>query len=1210
MVHNHLQQIEPRATQAESISLTEKVAKLGYWECDLETGQYLGSGFGQKLLDLTGKTRPTVEDMVPVVHPEDRETFLNLHRLQFEGKEFVGEFRILVNGEVRYLQVATQIIFDEQKRPIRSIGIAQEITLQKQDQDARKKYEEQYRSFFQDACYAIWVMHSDGTFVEWNPKALQMYGMENESEIFRHTFVSLAPPEQPDGVSSQEKAQTLIQTALEKGHHEFEWFARRLNGELFWTLVSATKFSSIEKGLLLVILRDIDEEKKARIELQENEARYKCLFENTAFGAWILTPEGVFIDCNSRMMEIAGATKKEQILNLTPADFSPTYQPDGSLSTEKAKRMVQIALEKGQHDFDWLHKRLDGRTIWARISLTKMSVEGKDLIQSIVQDIDQEKKFQIRLAESEASYKALFENSSFATWILDSDGKFTDCNNRALEIVRAESKELLLQKTPQVISALYQPDGKPSAEGLEEVRHIVMEEGHCDFEWLHRRFDGSEFWAYVSLDKICIGGKDFIQAVAQDIDEVKRSQQLLVESEEKYRAFFENAFFAVCILAPGGALIDCNPQTLKLFGTEDKKMLLNKTPVDVSPKYQPDGKTSAEKAEEVFRRTLEEGRCDVEWLHQRFDGKEFLSRAGLTKISIGGKDFIHIIIQDIDEERRAQYLLKESEIRKEFIIKNAGFTVWLWDMKTGWAINTNEDSPLFNHFPKEGIFIEEMIQNIHPEDRETFREKTFGLASGTIDNPELEYRYPNPKGGWTWFKTNGMILERDETGVPTLAIGFHQDITERKRYEQHLLAAQKSLEEANQAKSLFLANMSHEIRTPMTAILGYLDLICDEDVTPTEREEYAQTIRRNGLHLLDLINDILDLSKIEAGQTDLNPSYTQTIELIENVVEPLGSLAHEKGIALTIHYLTKVPRQIWTDPRFLRQILWNIIGNAIKFTNEGRINVIIEYIAAFQGKAKLRRNSILKIRVQDTGCGIPAHQLETIFEPFVQADSTATRQFGGTGLGLAIARRQMEMLKGTIRAWNNSTGGATFEIVHPLKEDEKDIPLIQPDHLPTEKRETKKRKSTAFNLDGIHVLLAEDGMDNQRLISTVLRKAGATVDIANNGQEAIEMVLAASTPNDYDVILMDMQMPLLDGYAATSKIREMKVDTPIIALTAHAMSGDRKKCMESGCDSYCTKPIRPQKLVAIIFHHAQRSSGGRSSAGGRDSSEGHNISAD
>lgn len=671
----------------------------------------------------------------------------------------------------------------------------------------------------------------------------------------------------------------------------------------------------------------------------------------------------------------------------------------------------------------------------------------------------------------------------------------------------------------------------------------------------------------------------------------KIEQQAREKSEHQYHTLFHDACYAIWLMRPDGSFIECNPTTLKIYRTDNKKQFLEHTFASLAPLEQSSGTTSKQKAEELIHAALENGHNEFEWLTKGFDGKIFWAHVSLTKLTMDHQDLLQAILRDIDQEKRSQRLLKESEMRKEFIIKNAGLTMWIWNMRTGITEILSPNSPLASHFPKNGILVhDEMTMKVHPDDQEAFHKDIHGMVAGTLINPELEYRYQNPKGGWTWIKSKGMVVERDEQGKPLIAIGFHQDITKRKKYEEGLLDTQKITEEANRAKSLFLANMSHEIRTPMTAILGYLDLICDNEITPIERDEYAQTMQRNGMHLLDLINDILDLSKIEAGQIDLNPSYAQTAQLIDNVVGPLEALANEKGVSLFVDYLSVIPEKIWTDARFLRQILWNIIGNAIKFTDEGQIRVVIEYLPSPESEMKRgKRKTVLKIRIQDSGCGIPHERLDTIFDPFVQADSTATRQFSGTGLGLAIARRQAEMLSGTIRAWNNLAGGATFELIHPLEQTE-GVPLIQPESilpLGKEKEKEKKKKDAApITLQGVNVLLAEDGMDNQRLISTVLRKAGATIDIANNGQEAIEMVQSAAQ-KEYDVILMDMQMPLLDGYAATSKLREMKVDTPIIALTAHAMSGDRQKCLESGCDSYCTKPVRPKKLVTLISRYAK-----------------------
>lgn len=389
-------------------------------------------------------------------------------------------------------------------------------------------------------------------------------------------------------------------------------------------------------------------------------------------------------------------------------------------------------------------------------------------------------------------------------------------------------------------------------------------------------------------------------------------------------------------------------------------------------------------------------------------------------------------------------------------------------------------------------------------------------------------------------------------------------------------ALKESADAANQYKSEFLANMSHEIRTPMTAILGFSEILqhalADGDI-PVRHAESIRTIRANGEHLLTLINDILDLSKVEAGKMYVEAVPCSICQIVSEVAATMRIRSAQKGLALNVKYIFPVPSIILSDPVRLRQILINLVGNAVKFTDHG----VVEICIRCEGGSG--RGSTLAIDITDTGIGLTAEQSERLFKAFSQADGTTTRRFGGTGLGLAVSRRLSQILGGDISVVSIPGKGSTFTVTLDAG-DLTGVPMIAG-------AEEAVVAAPQFNntptprLCG-RILLAEDGPDNQRLISMLLTKAGAEVIIAENGRaavEAVEMSVAKGRP--FGMILMDMQMPELDGYAATTRLRALGVMTPIVALTAHSMVGDREKCIAAGCDDYASKPIDRAKLLAV-----------------------------
>jgi signal transduction histidine kinase len=437
----------------------------------------------------------------------------------------------------------------------------------------------------------------------------------------------------------------------------------------------------------------------------------------------------------------------------------------------------------------------------------------------------------------------------------------------------------------------------------------------------------------------------------------------------------------------------------------------------------------------------------------------------------------------------------------------------------------------------------------------------------------------------------------------------------RVRAAERILALEtrtSAAEAANRAKSEFLANMSHEIRTPMTAILGFAENLGDRQISEDERREAIETIQRNGTHLLSIINDILDLSKIEAGQLECEQIDYSPCQLLIDLDSAMGARARNAGLDFAIECAEPLPRVVRGDPTRVRQIVINLVGNAIKFTQRGGVRLL----------PRLERhgpaNAWLHFDVIDTGIGMTGEQAAHVFQPFAQADTSMTRKYGGTGLGLTICKQLAELLGGEVNIVRTQPGvGTHIRVSFPtgpldgvsMVDCPKATAIVEGEPRQNETTEAEGRLAR-------RILLAEDGPDNQRIIAHVLRKAGAEVTVVENGQVALESALDAQAENrSFDVILMDMQMPVMDGYQATGLLRQRGYAGQIIALTAHAMLQDRQKCLDAGCDNFATKPIKRHELLELLGRrtlrkvepHARCPS--RRKVSGGDSATGEGVSA-
>ena len=553
---------------------------------------------------------------------------------------------------------------------------------------------------------------------------------------------------------------------------------------------------------------------------------------------------------------------------------------------------------------------------------------------------------------------------------------------------------------------------------------------------------------------------------------------------------------------------------------------------------------------------------------------------------LNGKKGVGSVVMDISDRLEAEESLKESETNLLEAQKLAHVGNWeievgdSFDLDTAQPVWSAELYQIYGLDPDQSIpNFAELLKFHPPEDRSAIN-SAFAklLADGThysldlhCDRPDGETRYLNSIGRAAF----------DDTGKVIRLYGAVMDITERKQIEAELIRQNRALEEAiaiaqaadsaNQAKSNFLANMSHEIRTPMNAIIGVSQLL-DLTELSSEQAELANLLKSNGKRMLTLIDDILDLSKIEASELKLNYQEFALESLMQNLLDTFALQAQEKGIELAWELSTDLTQWLKGDDFRLQQVLSNLISNALKFTSQGQIKIIITP----EAETRTESSNLIDIRfiVEDTGIGISAAQQEKLFQPFTQADDSTTRQYGGTGLGLTISRRLVELMGGTIDVESVVGQGSIFWFVVPLE-------------IATGKEQTSQSKVTTTvskippEPTQIGILIAEDYADNLDLLLFMLDSLGYEADTVNNGREAIDKL----AHQDYDIVLMDCQMPELDGYQTTQTIREKEGKerhTTIIGLTANAMKGDRQKCLDAGMDDYLSKPIDLKELADTI----------------------------
>lgn len=532
-----------------------------------------------------------------------------------------------------------------------------------------------------------------------------------------------------------------------------------------------------------------------------------------------------------------------------------------------------------------------------------------------------------------------------------------------------------------------------------------------------------------------------------------------------------------------------------------------------------------------------------------------------------------IFFTDISVEKRALQALADSEAYFRAIAEATPQMLFITDASG----NVTYHNQILNDYlgANFGDLKEwEWTQIFHPEDRRRVIDRwSYSLATG--EPFECTYRIRRFDGICQWFLGRATAL-RDAAGTIVKWMGTATNIDDQKRLEVALKRAKSDADEANRVKSHFLANMSHEIRTPLTAIMGFAELLRDGSLNADRHRDAVETILRNSTHLLQLVNDILDISKVESGKLEVDRQRLSLPDFVNDLSTVFKQKANDKGISITFDSNGPIPKYITTDATRFRQILLNILSNAIKFTDSGSVTMTFATNGLNESGGKY-----LLVTVRDTGCGLSKDQADRLFKPFVQADSTTTRKYGGTGLGLALSRQLAEALNGSLTLLHSELGvGSAFALSIPLEPSdlrEGIVDFREPvGECLLEPRGQEQQQVP--QLSGLRVLVVEDAIDNQRLIAYILHSEGCFVEIAANGLEGVNLALRGH----FDVILMDIQMPILDGYDATRRLRAEGFTQPIIALSAHAMASDRNKALEAGCTDTLTKPIDLTRLLNTL----------------------------
>ena len=1043
---------------------------------------------------------------------------------------------------------------------------------------AKRKADEFTRVMFKAMPLACHMWNKNLQSVMCNDEAMRVYRAVDR-QYFLDNFFDFSPPRQPDGRPSKEKGREYLKKGFEDGDFRFEWIHRRGNGEDFPCEITMIRATFNGEPALLTYTRDLSEEKAARAKLREADERIKSIFDATPLAITMWNPKtGGLIDCNLEAVRAVGMKNKKIYLEKF-AEMSPEYQPNGQKTADMVAEIFERTMKGEICRYDWIQKNVDGEAIPFAVHTLRLRQMDDHIVISYAQDMREINAAIAKMRQTDELTMLLFKAMPLACHMWTNKMQCVMCNDEAVRLYGVTDRERFLNNFSVDFSPEFQPCGTSSKVKGYEYLVKVFEDGYIRFEWIHKKENGEEFPAEIIGVRAMYNGEPVVLSYTRDLSEEKAALEKIREADERRQSMFDAAPLGITLWAPDGAIIDCNMEAVRVVGQSTKEEYIEKF-VQLLPECQSDGRKTAEKLQETLVATFRDGACHIEWDHKSVNGEIIPFDITTVRLKHKGGYIAASYARDMREVNAAIANMREADERTQVMIDATPISCTLFDenFKT---IDCNQEALKILGLSEKHEYVGNM-QKFSPEyqpDGELSSRKFVEVTRKALEDGYYRFEWTHMDAKGEPVPCEVTLVRVKHRGKHVLA-GYARDLREVKAMIKEMHRAEIA-EESNQAKSKFLAAMSHEIRTPMNVILGVTEIqLQDETLAPHVREAFVQVYNSSDL-LLGIINDILDLSKIEAEKMEFTPAKYELASLINDTAH-LNMMRNSKPIVFELSVDPNAPANLYGDELRIKQILNNLLSNSFKFTEEGKINLHVSVDESEGGGDS--DNVALLLTVSDTGQGMSKEQLDMLFTEYTRFNLDANRTIQGTGLGMNITQRLVGMMGGKITVESKIGIGTTITVRLPQKRaGDKRIGAELAENLSKFRVDTslnvKRGAVTREYMPYGKVLIVDDVESNLYVAKGLMAPYGLTIDTANNGFESVDKIKGGAV---YDVIFMDHMMPKMDGIEATKIIRELGYGMPIVALTANAVVGQADMFLKSGFDDFISKPIDIRQLNAVL----------------------------